>query len=82
MPNETADIIAELQKISRLMAVTALRDLNQRERIELLGTAGFQPKEIADLLNTTPNTVSVELSKIRRRKASARRSKQTDSEND
>ena len=60
-------VLQELQKISRLMAVTSLRELTQRERIELLGTAGFPPREIADLLGTTPNTVSVALSKMKRR---------------
>ena len=68
MDDSSTDIVHELRKISRLMAVTTLRDLNQRERIELLGTAGFAPREIADLIGTTPNTVSVELSKLKRRK--------------
>ena len=68
MPNEAAEIVAELKRINRLMAAAFLRDLTQRQKIELLATAGFQPKEIAELVGTTPNTVSVELVKIRRRK--------------
>lgn len=64
----TADqeILEELKQITRLMAAIALRDMPQRDKIEILNTAGFQPKAIASLIGTTPNTVSVALSKMRR----------------
>lgn len=61
------EIVAELKKISRLMAATSLRDLSQREKIELLATVGFLPREIAELIGTTPNTVSVTLVKSRKK---------------
>ena len=67
MTDTEDQILHELRKISRLMAVASLKELTQRERIELLGTSGFAPREIADLLGTTPNTVSVALSKMKRR---------------
>lgn len=67
MTDTEGEILQELRKISRLMAVTSLKELTQRERIELLAMAGFAPREIADLLGTTPNTVSVALSKMKRR---------------
>lgn len=69
MPKNLEDqILQELKKMNRLLAVTSLRDLSNRDRIDLLSNVGFAPKEIADLIGTTPNTVSVELSKLRRRK--------------
>jgi DNA-binding CsgD family transcriptional regulator len=60
------EVLAELRKISRLLTLLLTRDLSQRDKIALLSTAGFQPKEIAELIGTTPNTVSVTLSTIRR----------------
>ena len=68
-------ILEELRRMNRLLAVTSLRDLSKRERIELLANVGFPPREIADLIGTTPNTVSVELSKLRRRKNTAKEGK-------
>lgn len=61
-------ILEELRKMNRLMATISLRDLSKRDRIELLANVGFPPREIAELIGTTPNTVSVELSKLKRRK--------------
>jgi DNA-directed RNA polymerase specialized sigma24 family protein len=44
----------------------ATRGLNQRESIGILDTLGFTPKEIAELLGTTSNTVRVTLVAIRK----------------
>lgn len=61
----------QLETLIRLVAMTVVADKpTLREQIGLLSRAGLQPKWIADLLGTTPNTVSVELSKLR--KASGR----------
>jgi len=65
-PNED-EILQELRRISKLLALTVTRDMKQREKIELLSGIGFQPKEIADLIGTTPNTVSVILAGIRKK---------------
>jgi DNA-binding CsgD family transcriptional regulator len=40
----------------------------QRDQIAALARVGFTPKETAELLGTTPNTVSVYLSAIRKEK--------------
>ena len=77
MPNTDEQILQELRKMSRLMAVTSMRDLTQRERIEILASAEFAPKEIAELVGTTANTVSVELSRLRRMKRIAKRGRAT-----
>jgi DNA-binding CsgD family transcriptional regulator len=60
------DILSELRKIGRLLTLLVTQDMSQKEKIALLSTAGFQPKEIAELLGTTPNTVSVTLAQMRR----------------
>jgi hypothetical protein len=42
------------------------RERNQREKIRLLHTVGLTSGEIAEIIGTTPNTVSVALVSIRR----------------
>ena len=61
------EILQELRRISKLLALTITRELKQKEKIELLASIGFQPKEIADLIGTTPGTVSVALVDIRKK---------------
>jgi len=56
----------ELQRITRLLVVIATKGQTQREKIETLSGIGFQPKEIADILGTTSNTVRVALVNIRK----------------
>jgi DNA-directed RNA polymerase specialized sigma24 family protein len=55
-----------LDEIVRLLTLE-LRDRRdtQVQAILALASAGFEPKRIADLLNTTPNTVSVALSRAK-----------------
>jgi len=57
----------KLDVLIRLLAISLTADKSQGEQIALLKKATFQPKEIANLLGTTPNAVSVSLSKMRRR---------------
>jgi DNA-directed RNA polymerase specialized sigma24 family protein len=67
------DVIARLDALIRLTemgvrlaALTATGDRSQRDKIALLDAAGWAPKEVADLLGTTPNTVSVVLYGLRK----------------
>jgi hypothetical protein len=55
-----------LEMTVRLLGVIAVRGLPQTQQIALLSRAGFSPKEIAGLLNTTANTVRVSLVAIRK----------------
>jgi DNA-binding CsgD family transcriptional regulator len=59
-------VLSKLDRIIRLLAVNVAADKPQRERIRLLSSAGLAPKEIAEALGTTPNTVRVALTGIRR----------------
>lgn len=61
------DILAELEKITKLLSLIATKGDNQRQQITLLDSVGFQPKEIAELLGTTPNNVRVTLVSIRKK---------------
>ena len=55
-------LVAELKRISILLALNITKDQSQRQQIEFLANVGFQPREIAEILHTTPNTVHVTLS--------------------
>lgn len=67
-PTTEEQILDRTDKILRILAAIATRGLKQREQIALLDQAGLEPKDIANLLGTTGNTVRVELVKIRRKK--------------
>ena len=80
----TADnaLTEQLSRIVRLMTILVTRDLPQKEQIVLLDSAGFQPKEIAQLIGTTPNTVSVTLSAMRRARGEAKGKARSRAKND
>ena len=68
-----SEISAKLDTLIRLSALNVVKDMKtQKEQIALLSDAGFQPKEIADILRTTSNTVRVTLTEIRKERASAK----------
>ncbi len=67
MGHEIDAVVEELRKVKRLLSVLVTRGLKQRDQIEALSRVGFSPKEIAGLIGTTPNTVSVTLAQIRKK---------------
>jgi DNA-binding NarL/FixJ family response regulator len=64
---QTNELNENIKLLLRLTAVSLVKGLPQREAIQLLSRGGFLPKQIAELLGTSANTVSVELSKERKR---------------
>jgi DNA-directed RNA polymerase specialized sigma24 family protein len=64
--NQVKIISKKIDLLIRLSALSLVMGKTQSEQIVLLNKAGFQPKEIADILGTTANTVRVSLSKTRR----------------
>jgi len=66
MSDLTAELSNKLDVLIRLVAVGLCGDKPQKEKIALLDAAGLQPKVIADILDTTPNTVSVVLYGLRK----------------
>lgn len=63
----------KLDTIIKLMVLLKAEDKSQSEQIWLLSTAGLQPKEIANILGTTPNTVRVILFGLRRQKSKGKK---------
>jgi hypothetical protein len=49
-------------KLVNVLALLLVQERQQTEQIDLLNRAGFRPSEIASLIGTTRNTVSVTLS--------------------
>ena len=69
MTNKRSDAISrKLHMLVRLAALSFVADKPQQEKIMMLSSAGFQPKEIADICGTTANTVRVALSTIRKKR--------------
>lgn len=63
------DILHELQVIKKLLALSLLpADDSQLKRIAKLDSLGFRPKDIAEILATSSNTVNVALNRIRNSK--------------
>ena len=70
--DQCSGISAKLDTLIRLSALNVIKDIKpQKEQIRTLSDAGFGPSEIADILKTSSNTVSVTLSAIRKERTSA-----------
>lgn len=56
----------KLDQVLRLLGLIAVRGLPQLQQIAILNRIGFSPKEIAEVVGTTANTVRVALVSIRK----------------
>lgn len=65
---ENQELVDKINILIRLMALDLCEGKSQKEQIVLLSNAGIGPKEIADMLGTTANTVSVTLAGARKAK--------------
>src|SRR5215467_3854709 len=81
MPNEDVllRIESKLDQMIRLAALQMTSGIKQTLAIELLASAGLDRRLIADLLNTTPNTVSVTLSTSKAKARGAGKARKADS---
>jgi DNA-directed RNA polymerase specialized sigma24 family protein len=62
------EITSKMDLIVRLLALNIVKDLKvQKDKIITLSSFGFGPSEIARLLGTTPHTVSVTLSDVKKK---------------
>jgi DNA-binding NarL/FixJ family response regulator len=62
------EITSKLDTINRLLALDIVKDFKiQGQKIIALSSFGFSPSEIAKLLGTTQNTVSVALSRMKKK---------------
>jgi DNA-binding transcriptional MerR regulator len=62
------DVLKEIQQIKRLLVTLCTKNLEQKDQIRVLNSAGFQPKEIAELIGTTANAVRVGKTRIKKDK--------------
>ena len=60
------ELAEKLDRVLRLLAILAVKDQSQTEQIATLSRLGFPPRDIADVLGTTANTVRVALVAIRK----------------
>jgi len=65
---ETKEQIDLLKEIVALLSVQVKRGISQSTLIKELSDAGFQPKRIAELVGTTPNTVRVAVHQLKSKK--------------
>jgi hypothetical protein len=65
-------IEAKLDQMLRLAALRITTGLKQAPAIQLLASAGIDRNLIAEILNTTPNTVSVTLSTMKKAKKTSK----------
>ena len=68
-PAELRDLLTQIKITNKLLIAQMKDEIQQRDLISQLSTTGASPKEIAELLNTTPGTVSVTLSRLRKGKS-------------
>jgi DNA-binding NarL/FixJ family response regulator len=71
---EGQEIVRRLDSLIRLVAAGVCANKSQRDSIAILNSAGLTPKEIAEFLQTTSNTVSVTLSALRKQKSAKKAS--------
>lgn len=61
-----SDISDQLSQLTRLVALSVIANKKQRDQLSILDRAGLDRHEIAEVLGTTPGTVSVELSILKK----------------
>jgi DNA-binding CsgD family transcriptional regulator len=73
MPKDTSvgfpELLTQLRIGNRLLAAGLKTSMKQVELIALLASTGASNKEIADVLDTTPDTVKSALKRIRKKAA-------------
>lgn len=63
---DISDLHLQLKIANRLLAAGLKEKMKQNQLISLLASTGASPTEIADVLDTTPATVSVALNRLKR----------------
>jgi len=61
------DLLKQAKTTNRLLAAQLKSQMSQMQLVKLLGTTGLTAKEIAEVLDTTPATVSVTLQRLRQK---------------
>ena len=70
------DVARALDRIAKILSGLLLKDIEdgkQRQKIKRLKECGFDNTEIAETLNTTPNSVNVAVHSLKHSKKKVRR---------
>lgn len=59
-------VLTELQTTNRLLAILAVRGMEQKDAITLLMGMSFPPRAIAAALSITPNAVSIAIHRMKK----------------
>lgn len=80
MESKGGDAVAKsLDRIAKILSGMLLRDIedsDQKEKIRRLKQCGFGNKEIANMLNTSANTVGVAVHELRKQRGRSKAKKQ------
>ena len=68
-------LLNRLDVLARLLALNLPEKMSQQDIIEILTRMNMKPKDIAVILGTTSNTVSVALHSIKKKKSSKNQKK-------
>lgn len=71
-PDDVERILQSLDRIADVMALSLVKDLEREEQIRILAAAGYPPAKIGSFLGMRANTVSVALTRARRKNTKAR----------
>ena len=61
------ELFAEIKKLNKLLILLLTKDFTQNDKVLFLDNSGYTPKEIAEIIGTTSNTVSVTINKLKKR---------------
>jgi DNA-binding NarL/FixJ family response regulator len=75
------EVLKKFDTVIKLLTISSLKGEKQLEKIKILSGEGLPPKEIADLLGTSANTVSVALNKLKKKTNQSQEDKQEPTEN-
>jgi len=64
--HQFAEISAKLDVIIKLLAMSAVEGKQLKQQVSLLHSLGLQPRQIADVLDKTPNHIRVVLHELRK----------------
>jgi DNA-directed RNA polymerase specialized sigma24 family protein len=72
-----SDTDEAILKTLRLLSLTALEGMKQRQQVDLLDRAGYGQSEIANLVGSTSKAISVRLAEVRKARKRSRPEKNT-----
>jgi hypothetical protein len=64
--HKAEDPSTQLLRALRLIGLTLLRDMKQKEQVDLMDRVGYGQSEIAAFLGSTPKAISVRLAEVRK----------------